>query len=502
MGQTAFRRLAATHDSIPVSREIFTDLETPVSMFWKLRRGRWSFLLESVEGGESWARYTSMGTEPRAIYSARGGTLTITRPGRHDEVIETDDALQFVTERLDKRRVWVDPELPRFFGGLVGALPYDAVRQMERLPDRHGARQDVPDLVFMETDLVLVWDNLEHRAVLVYMADVEGPDDADAAWARAQAALDEAERRLMGPLPPLPVAPSGAPPEPTTSVTDDQFAAAVEEARELISAGDIIQVVISRRFEQPADGLHPFLVYRALRQLNPSPYMFFLDLGETTLVGSSPEVLVRLTDRVVETRPIAGTRPRGATREEDVALAEELAADPKERAEHVMLVDLGRNDVGRVAEVGTVRLDEYMVIERYSHVMHLVSHVSGDARADASAAEVIRAVFPAGTLSGAPKVRAMEIIEELEPDRRGWYGGAVGMIGASGDLDLCIAIRMLVARSDGTFEVQAGAGIVYDSKPRFEAEETRSKARGALRAVELARSRFAAPTGPGGGDAQ
>ncbi|TNF27393.1 MAG: anthranilate synthase component I [Deltaproteobacteria bacterium] len=489
-GLDAFRRLAASHDLIPVSRAVFSDLETPVAAFWKLRRGAWSFLLESVEGGENWARYTMMGTEPRAIYRARGDRLTIERPGQAPEHVATTDPLGLVASRFVGSRPYVDAALPRFVGGLVGALTHDAVRWIERLPDRHADPADeTPELVFLETRLVLVWDNLKHRAVLVYLAHVTGPEDADAAWAEAHAALDAAEERLAGPLPPLPTSPSPDPVPVTASMDDAAYGAVVEEARRFIVAGDIIQVVLSRRFDQPAADLHPFLVYRSLRGVNPSPYMFYLELGGTTLVGASPEVLVRQTDSLVEVRPIAGTRPRGATPEEDAALADELLADPKERAEHVMLVDLGRNDVGRVAKIGTVAVPEQMVIERYSHVMHLVSHVTGQLRGGLGPADVIRAAFPAGTLSGAPKIRAMEIIDALEESRRGFYGGAVGTIGVDGGLDLCIAIRTLVAAGD-VFSVQAGAGLVYDSDPQREADETRNKARAVLRAIDQARHLF------------
>ncbi len=488
----AFRALAADHTLIPVTREVFADLETPVTAFWKLRRGRWSFLLESVEGGEQWARYTFMGTEPRAVYVAREGRLEVHRPdgARPVETVDVADPLAEVTRRVGQRRMARVPGLPRFVGGLVGALAYDAVRFMERLPRRNAPRPEIPDLVFMETRLVLVWDNLKHRAMLVVLAEVAGPADADRAWDEAQAALDEAEARLGGPLPALPLSPAGPSPEPRSTMSDEAYGAAVEAARELIAAGDIIQVVLSRRFHQPAAGLHPFLVYRTLRGLNPSPYMFYLDLGELTLLGASPEVLVRKTGPLVETRPIAGTRPRGATPEEDAALAAELRADPKEVAEHVMLVDLARNDIGRIAETGSVEIPHQMIIERYSHVMHLVSHTRGLARPEVGPADVVRATFPAGTLSGAPKIRAMEIIEALEPERRGFYGGAVGTLGAEGDLDLAIAIRMMVASGD-RFDVQAGAGIVYDSVPQREADETRSKARAVLRAIELARQQFA-----------
>ncbi len=487
-----FQQLARDHSLIAVSREVLVDLDTPVTAFWKLRRGGFSFLLESVEGGEKWARYTFMGTEPRAVYTARGTSLR-----RQDldagtvETIPTDDPFATISARLMNHRFYADPALPRFVGGLVGSLSYDAVRWMERLPVENAVAEEPPDLCFLETRLTLVWDNLKHHAVLVYLALVS--DDPAGAYDEAEAALDAAVSRLARPLPDLPTAPPSGPVETTASCSDDEFCRHVDAARDYISAGDIIQVVLSRRFTQPAAGLHPYLVYRALRGVNPSPYMFYLELGTTTIVGASPEALVRLTDGIVETRPIAGTRPRGETEADDLRLEADLRADPKELAEHVMLVDLARNDVGRVAAVGSVEVNERFSVERYSHVMHLVSHVRAVCRDEVSPAEVVRATFPAGTLSGAPKIRAMEIIEELEPMRRGIYGGAIGVVGVDGNTDLCIAIRTLVARAD-TFSVQAGAGLVYDSVPQSEADETRNKARGMLRAIEVARELFA----PGG----
>jgi anthranilate synthase component 1 len=389
--------------------------------------------------------------------------------------------------------------LPRFFGGLVGAIAYDAVRAFEAVPDRHGQdRSEHPDLVFLETGVVLVWDNVKHRAMLIDVVAV-APDADDAAlenaWDSANRALDEAEERLRGPLPALPANGDPEPGEVYTAIDDRTFAQMVERAKTYIAAGDIIQVVLSRRFLQARRGLHPFSVYRALRALNPSPYMFYLELGDRVLVGASPELLVRRTPARgerparVEVRPIAGTRPRGADPTEDAALATELLADPKEIAEHVMLVDLGRNDVGRIATVGSVRVDARMVVERYSHVMHLVSHVSGEPRADTSPCDVFAATFPAGTLSGAPKIRAMEIIDELESSRRGFYGGAVGTVALDGSLDLAIAIRTLVA-DDATFAVQAGAGVVQDSVPESEAAETRAKAMAVLKAMDIARKTF------------
>ncbi|MDP6946050.1 MAG: anthranilate synthase component I family protein, partial [Myxococcota bacterium] len=357
MDLQAFRELARSYTLIPVSREVLCDLETPISAFWKLRRGDWSFLLESVEGGERWARYTSMGTEPRAIYRATGTTLTIDRRGQPTETREVGNPLQLLAERQAAKRLAPVEGLPRLYGGLVGSIAYDAVRGMETLPASSSPLEDVPDYCFLEVELVLVWDNLKHRAVLVYLADIDQAGGIDAAWQAGQAALDEATRRLAGPIPALPTAPAKAPGPATASCSDEAFASQVDEARGFIQSGDVIQVVLSRQFAVDAPDMHPFLVYRALRQLNPSPYMFFLEMGGTTLVGASPEALVRASDGVVHTRPIAGTRRRGRDQAEDLALAAELRADPKECAEHVMLVDLGRNDIGRVSEVGSVNVD-------------------------------------------------------------------------------------------------------------------------------------------------
>lgn len=506
-GLEAFLRLAQTHRLIPVVRGVIADLETPVAAFWKLRRGTASFLLESVEGGEKFARYTFIGTEPDAILTVRGKTLTTAVPARPEATVTTTHdgprgALDAVLDRY--RDVAVAPgldgdgravALPRFYGGLVGAVAYDAVRSIERIPDRHASadpKAGQPDLVFLETRQVLVWDNLKHRAMLVHLARVHDPARAAEVWAETQAALDDAERRLAAPLPPLPVSPDAAPSEVYSAIDDKTFATMVERAREYIAAGDIIQVVLSRRFLQARRGLHPFLVYRSLRALNPSPFMFYLELGERTLVGASPELLVRVTEanRAIEVRPIAGTRPRGATPEEDARLCDDLRADPKEIAEHVMLLDLGRNDVGRVSVPGSVVVDDVMVLEKYSHVTHLVSHVRGTLKAGIGASEALAATFPAGTLSGAPKIRAMQIIDQLETSRRGFYGGAVGTVGVGGDVDLAIAIRTLVA-DDSTFAVQAGAGIVWDSVGQSEADESRNKANAVLAAIDTARRVFA-----------
>jgi len=509
-GLQAFTRLLREHTLVPVVREVMADLETPVAAFWKLRRGAASFLLESVEGGEKLARYTFIGSDPRAIFTVRGQRLRVEVPGEaaRETIPEgPHGALGAVLDRYRDERVSVgideqgrEVPLPRFFGGLVGAVTYDAVRLVERLPDRHKSDKDTPDLVFLETDLVLAWDNLKHRAMFVHLARLSGREPAEA-WAQIQRALDAAEARLEGPLPALPKSADPAPSEVYSAIDDKTFGAMVERARELIAAGDIIQVVLSRRFLQARRGLHPFLVYRALRALNPSPFMFYLELPDRTLVGASPELLVRRSTGdadagdVVEVRPIAGTRPRGQTPEEDQRLMEELRSDPKEIAEHVMLLDLGRNDVGRIAEPGSVAATDVMVFEKYSHVTHLVSHVRGTVKTGVSQAETLAATFPAGTLSGAPKIRAMQIIDELETSRRGFYGGAVGTIGVDGNMDLAIAIRTLVA-DDSTFAVQAGAGIVWDSVPQAEADESRNKARAVLTAIDQARRVFVrAPRG-------
>lgn len=524
----AFLRLARAHDFVPLSRVVMADLETPVAAFWKLKRGlgsppnATSFLLESVEGGENWARYTLLGTDPQRLITATRDEVRVQDlASAQTEVIAIDKTSRFaslghVLDRyvgkststgLDETGSQVT--LPRFYGGLVGAISYDAVRHVEDIPDRHRPAKVQPaDLVFLETRQVLVWDNLKHRAQVVELIPTgPGLDDATLI-ARHQAAIermDETEDRLAGPLPDLPQSPDPDPSEVYGAVDDTTFGQLVTRAREYIAAGDIIQVVLSRRFLQARRGLHPFLVYRALRAINPSPFMFYIELPDKTLVGASPELLVRRTPAhtdhpaLAEVRPIAGTRHRGSTPEEDEALARELAADPKEVAEHVMLVDLGRNDLGRVARLGppdahgpAVSVDEVMVIERYSHVMHLVSHVSARLREDATPAETVAATFPAGTLSGAPKIRAMQIIDELEKSRRGFYGGAVGTVGVDGTVDLAIAIRTLVA-DDSTFAVQAGAGIVWDSSPESEASETHKKARAVLSAIDHARKTFFQP---------
>jgi anthranilate synthase component 1 len=475
-----FQSLARGGKLVPVYREVFADHETPVSAFRKIDEGAYSFLLESVEGGEKWGRYSLLGSRPSLIFTARGDTCEIRRG---DQVTRGEGPpIEVLGRLLEEHQAVALPGLPRFCGGAVGYLGYDAVRWFEKLPSKAKSDQDFPDALFLFGDVVSVFDNLTHTMKVVTHA--RGGDDPAAAYAAAVQRIEEEVQRLARPLAWTESSGGHAPAEPVSSVSRDAFMKSVETAKEHIRAGDIFQVVLSHRMtaavEQPA-----FEGYRALRVTNPSPYMYFLKLGDLALVGSSPEVLVRRTDSVVEVRPIAGTRPRGRGADEDRRLEEELRADEKERAEHVMLVDLGRNDVGRVAEFGTVETNEYMSIERYSQVMHLVSNVRGRLRADQRPIDIVRACFPAGTVSGAPKVRAMEIIDDLEPVRRGLYAGAVGHFDYHGNLDLAITIRTLVY-SGGKAHWGVGAGIVADSDPAREWEETQSKGRALWLAVQRA----------------
>jgi anthranilate synthase component I len=475
---------------VPVTRQVVLDGDTPVSAFAKLHRGPYGFLLESLEGGERWARYTFLSTDPREVFRYRGRVCErwTSIDGWH--TAETDLPPLEHLGRLLRRHPPVDvPGLPRFTGGAVGYLGYDIVRTIESLPDAPPDDRDLPDAVMMVTDTLLVLDNLYNRATVI--ANVEVPSDADDAvlrrlYAAAESRIEEWVARLgaRGSIRPLAMDAAPALPAMTSPYADDRFQDDVRRIKEYISAGDTFQTVLSRRLETAAPD--PFLTYRYLRALNPAPYLYFLQCDDIHVLGSSPEILVRVEDGEVTLRPIAGTRPRGATVEADVALAEELTADPKERAEHLMLVDLGRNDVGRVAEFGSVRLTAFMAIERYSHVMHLVSEVRGRLRPELDAVAALTASFPAGTVSGAPKVRAMQIIDELEPVRRGPYAGAVGYIGwGARTMDTAIAIRTCVMRG-GRAWIQAGAGIVADSDPAAEWRETEAKARAVLLAVALA----------------
>jgi anthranilate synthase component I len=485
----AFQALAREATLVPVYRELLFDTDTAVSAFHKIARAPFGFLLESVVGGETWARYTFLGSEPRAAWRLRGSRIDHWTPGGGwAEWGESADPLGELDRIVAGYAPAIVPGLPRFWGGAVGFFGYDIVRHVERLPTPPPDALGLPDALFMITRAVVAIDNLFGRAKVIVGVETAGAD-ADELRRRydaAHAEIDDIIRRLhedAGPEP-LPLGtPGEADPDFDSTSTREQFEENVVRIQEYIAAGDAFQVVLSQRLSVPLSA-SAFDLYRVLRTVNPSPYLFYLDLDGFQLVGSSPEVLVRVEDGRVLVRPIAGTRRRGASPAEDAELAEDLLRDPKERAEHLMLLDLGRNDVGRVARYGTVRVPERMTIEKYSHVLHMVSTVEGDLRDGVTAMDVLRASFPAGTVSGAPKVRAMEIIDELEPVRRGPYAGAVGYIAAGGHaMDLAIAIRTVVA-AEGRAHVQAGAGVVADSVPASEYEETLNKARALLRAVQ------------------
>ena len=482
-GMEKFRSLALTGNLIPVYREIMADMDTPVTAFKKLDDGRFSFLLESIEGGEKWARYSFLGSTPSTVIRSRGSLVEIIENGI-STTLQSDDPLGEV-KRLLARYTPVEVEgLPRFFGGAVGYLGYDMIRHFERLPTEKPAELDAWDSYFLITDTIVIFDTMRQKILVVSNAHLDGSCSPEQAYADATAKIEALIVRLRTPLPFTPVPPSTADVSFRSNISREEFETAVETAKEYVRAGDIIQVVLSQRFSGTLT-TDPLDIYRVLRTLNPSPYMFFLRLDDTVIAGASPEVMVRKEGSRVELRPIAGTRPRGMSADDDTRLAEELLADPKERAEHVMLVDLGRNDLGRVCATGTVTVSELMVIERYSHVMHIVSNVRGQLLPDRDAFDLVRATFPAGTLSGAPKVRAMQIIDELEPVRREVYGGAVGYFSFSGNMDLAIAIRTLVIK-DGRVHLQAGAGIVADSDPSAEWQETVNKGMAVKKAIERA----------------
>jgi len=479
-----FEAFAAQYNVIPVWRELQADLETPVSVYLKLCNDGPSFLLESVEKGEQLGRYSFLGFEPAGVLTLSDGR-TQTAGARSDGG-STGGPLAIARQVLGRSRPAPVAGLPRFYGGLVGYVGYEAARFFERVPQAPGHGLGLPDAQFMLADTVLAFDHVTHRLQVIVDAQIEG--DAAAAYRAAVRRIDAICSRLKD-------APPVERPDVTVLPGDDtewrsnfepgQFEAAVSSAKRYITSGDIFQVVLSQRFSRRTTA-DPFSIYRALRTINPSPYMFYLQLpNEVRLIGSSPEMLVRLDGRLAQVRPIAGTRPRGAGPEEDAALADELLSDPKECAEHVMLVDLGRNDLGRVCRYGTVAVPEMMAVERYSHVMHIVSRVQGELQPEHDAFDLVQAAFPAGTVSGAPKVRAMEIIAELEADRRGPYAGAIGHFGYSGNMDTCIAIRTIVMQGD-TAHIQAGAGIVADSDPTREYEETMHKARALAHAVSTA----------------
>jgi anthranilate synthase component 1 len=489
MTESDFRQLAAKgFTRVPLVLETFADLDTPLSVYLKLANRPWSYLLESVQGGERFGRYSFIGLPADTRFEVRGHVCSEYRNDRLIGSVETDDPLDFVASCQARFRAAVIPGLPRFCGGLVGAFGYETVRYIEGKLSRLS-KPDVlgtPDILLLLSEQLAVVDNLSGKLYLIVYAD---PSE-NGAYERAQARLRELAAQLRQPV----KVPEEVPSQPSavqSEFSQAAFQSAVERAKQYIHEGDIMQVVLSQRISH-AYSASPLSLYRALRALNPSPYMFYFDMGDFHIVGASPEILVRLEGDTVTLRPIAGTRPRGADRDRDEAYERDLLSDPKERAEHVMLMDLGRNDVGRVARIGSVRVTDNMVVERYSHVMHIVSNVEGKLKPGLDAIAVLRASFPAGTVSGAPKVRAMEIIDELEPSKRGVYAGAVGYLGFNGDMDLAIAIRTAVIKG-GRLYVQAGAGIVADSVPANEWTETQNKARAVLRAAEMAQAGLIQP---------
>jgi len=483
-----FQKLASEgYNRLPVTREVLADLDTPLSTYLKLANRPYSYLFESVHGGEKWGRYSIIGLPCRRVVRIYGERIEIQFDGKVVEELWRADPLQWIDELQQTYQVPEIDGLPRFTGGLVGYFGYDSVRYIEpKLRD--GVKEDplqTPDILLMISDEVVVFDNLSGKLLMVVHVDTAQTD----AWQQGQSRIDELMKELC-----RPVKIPGALKESrqvteadfVSGFTRDGFEAAVDRIKEYIVEGDAMQVVLSQRLSIPFQA-PPLDLYRALRSLNPSPYMYYLDLDDFYIVGSSPEILVRLEDDVITVRPIAGTRPRGKSEAEDRALEKDLLADPKELAEHLMLIDLGRNDAGRVSRIGTVQLTEKMVIERYSHVMHIVSNVVGQINEGMSAIDVLRATFPAGTVSGAPKIRAMEIIDELEPVKRGVYAGAVGYLSWTGNMDTAIAIRTAVIK-DGVLHIQAGAGIVADSVPENEWAETMNKGRAIFRAVSLAQA--------------
>ncbi len=493
-GYEDFVRYAGGAPYVPVYRQLTGDTLTPVSAFRRLEQTPPSFLFESVIGGEKVGRYSFLGTDPFLRFEARGNSVTIT-PLRGDgeaRQFESADPLRELQTLIEEHRSAQLPGLPRFVGGAVGYASYDSVRYTEHLPNVPPDDRDLPDLLFSLYDRMVVFDHIRKTILVVVQAPAGPGVDLKASYEKARGEIDALVRRLETPgeeLGLVDIDTSGPVTlKPRSNFTREQYEGVVRHCQEYIKAGDIFQVVPSQRFELETTA-SPFNIYRVLRVVNPSPFLFYLSFGEFNLIGSSPEILVRVEDGIVTIRPLAGTRRRGETEAEDLALAEELLADPKERAEHIMLVDLGRNDVGRVADYETVQLTDVMKVERYSHVMHITSNVTGRLQENRSAFDALKAGLPAGTVSGAPKVRAMQIIDEVEPQKRGPYAGAVGYIDFTGNMDTCIALRTLVIKGKTAY-IQAGGGIVYDSNPSDEYEETVNKARGLLKAIEIAETQI------------
>jgi len=481
-----FRRYARKGNLIPLYREILADYETPVSAFAKIDHGPTAYLLESIEGGEKWARYSFLGSgSPVVIYEDRGD-LMVVRGKKKTRIPSRGNPLERLKEHMKEFRPVTVPDLPRFLGGAVGYLSYDMVRTFENLASRPKDHLNLPDFAFLMTDTLLIFDNVSQKIKVVANAHVASTRERDItrAYREATKRIERTITRLRRPLRRARPHRRRRPITFTSNLSRADFEKMVNRTKEYIRAGDVVQAVLSQRWETNVQA-HPLQLYRALRVVNPSPYMYYLRVAGVELVGSSPETLVRCEDGVISVRPIAGTRRRGHTVDEDQQLERRLLTDEKERAEHVMLVDLGRNDVGRVSRPGSVSVDSLMHVERYSHVMHIVSNVTGRLDQSKTSYDVLRACFPAGTVSGAPKIRAMEIIDELEPTRRGPYAGAVGYFSFSGNMDMCINIRTVVIKKHQAF-IQAGAGIVADSNPEYEYEETCNKAKAMMHAIELA----------------
>jgi anthranilate synthase component I len=481
-----FCRLAAEGNLIPVYQELLMDLETPLSFFKRLERDRYAFLLESVEGSERWARYSFLGTRPYRVFRARGKRIEIIERGK-STTMQSDTPLKILEGLLKDCRPVTVPGVPPFFGGALGYVAYDAVEQFHEITNSKKDPLGMPEIFFVFVQTLVAFDNLKHTIKVIDNVQLTPETDLrrayDTSVMRITKLISSLQKKPRG-IEPRDLTQSQAKRKFRSNLTADGFERSVARAKEYINAGDVIQVVVCQRLETETQ-TDPFEIYRALRFINPSPYMFYLELEDLRVIGSSPETMVRLTGDTIELRPIAGTRRRGATPEEEQALEADLLADPKERAEHIMLVDLGRNDVGRVAEVGTVVVNELMAIERYSHVIHIVSNVRGQLAREHTPFDLFVSAFPAGTVSGAPKIRAMQIISELEPQKRGLYAGAIGYFGYNGNLDTCIVIRTIVMKGKKVF-VTAGAGIVADSDPKAEYQETLNKARAMLKAIELA----------------
>jgi anthranilate synthase component 1 len=481
-----FCQLARQGNLIPVYQELLMDLETPLSFFKRLERDKYAFLLESVEGSERWARYSFLGTRPQRIFKARGNQVEIIEHGKAKK-LTSDAPLEMLEQLLQGYRPVTLPGVPPFFGGALGYVSYNAVEQFHDISNDKKDPLGLPEIFFLFVQTLVAFDNLKHTIKVIDNVQVDEQTDLrrayDTSVARIRKVISSLQKKPRG-IEPRDLSQALGARKFRSNLTQAGFEHAIQKAKEYIRAGDIIQVVLAQRLETetPTD---PFEIYRALRFINPSPYMFYLELEDLRVIGSSPETMVRLTGNTIELRPIAGTRRRGATPEEERELEADLLADPKERAEHIMLVDLGRNDVGRVAKIGTVEVNELMAIERYSHVIHIVSNVRGQLATAKTPFDLFVSAFPAGTVSGAPKIRAMQIVSELEPQKRGLYAGAIGYFGYNGNLDTCIVIRTIIMKGKKVY-ITAGAGIVADSDPQAEYQETLSKARAMLKAVELA----------------